>query len=245
MNHKLKYIKERKAKKFVVSRRTLLFSIAITTSTIVLVIIWVLGSIYIEDKPNFVPKETRGAIREGIKENIAIPLAETIPSVGVPFVESAFTASDITIGSANQASVVNSEDSTADWPTYRNTELGFEIKYPKDFVYTTGGEVGNKYVNFRNKNLPISIPPDFSVEIKEDTAKDETEWLNLRSAQMGVSAPETSIIKTSEGSWLKALEVGDPDHYLYVTKRNNKIYIMLASLEFTEFEDALKSFKMY
>lgn len=140
-----------------------------------LIIFGFLGLIYFKDQPNFIPKETRGQVREGIKEEIVKPLETVLPPLGEAIKKAEYK--DTSVGTSNVSSSSTSSDSTQsstgttststptdNWKTYKNGKYGYEIKYPEDYVVDdnnvtvsiskgTNQEVGVwVYANDSNKN---------------------------------------------------------------------------------------------
>lgn len=121
--------------------------ILVVTAIILFSLVWL---IYSKDQPKIVPPETRGKIREGIKEEIVKPVKSVFPGVGESLSYAEYKPSTTTNKITSDDSVSNSE--TSDWQTYRNTEIGFSLKYPETYT-------------LENINNVISITPKEDSEI--------------------------------------------------------------------------------
>lgn len=134
-------IDKEKIKEFFQNKRNLKIMIGATSALIVLLIIWFFWAIYTQDKPEFIPKETRGDIREGIKEGIAKPIEKVIPSIGKQIVDAAYQPKE-----ADQSGTqTNSTNDTSTWQTYKNETYGYEVKYPEDYLVKENNTIANIY----------------------------------------------------------------------------------------------------
>jgi len=96
-------------------------------------------------------------------------------------------------------------DETADWETYRNEELGFEIKYPKESFFKAEVEDYNEEENFTDKRYitsifyPENIESDTYVQITIDFSESRDNnyaferALNLVKNTEGATIEDTTI----------------------------------------------------
>lgn len=208
------------------SKKMVAAMIVFVSIVIILGVIWLLRDIYTEDKPNFLPKETRGEIREGIKENIAQPIAHVLPAVGDSMINAAYQetipASDITVA-----------DPTVGWKTYKNDELGFEIKYPtNNIVVERSGGINifdQKYEKFQSEFSLITIDTySMSGDININ------QWIEKNSGKIiGEQLPEEVEgftdrkqfkIGTHDGLYIDWVSMGRVRDYVFTNK--NKIVVV-------------------
>lgn len=104
-----------KLKELFSNKKFLIFSIITTT---ILIVVTFLALIYVKDKPAFLPEETRGEIREIIKNDVGTPIEKVVPVVGKRIIEAAYVAP-----------VVNA-DLYEGWLVFHDQGLGIKLKYP-------------------------------------------------------------------------------------------------------------------
>jgi len=126
-------------------KKYLIIGVICTSILIVAGIGYFFYLVYHKDQPSFVPGETRGDIREGIKEIIAEPLANVWPSVGDAMVGAAYVA----------PTVQDPTDPTANWQTYKNEELGIEFKYPEGWK----ADIYNQNIFGNQVEMYITVDP--------------------------------------------------------------------------------------
>lgn len=174
--------------------------------------------IYHKDEPKFVPGDTRGEVREGIKENIAEPLADVWPAVGEPLVNAVYTTPAGTV-------------TTDNWQTYTNKDLGITLKYPGGWKASTN-DVYEEIVSSLSFWSETSYAakkegalPDFNFTVY----RKPTGYINIESWLLSRN-PNSSFISNMHNAvynnltWIEANEAGDPDHYVFVVEKNNMLY---------------------
>jgi hypothetical protein len=120
-----------KLSRIIRTKKFLYWSIFIVTVFLFVGFFWL---IYHKDQPKVIPPETRGEIREGIKEEIVKPVQSVWPKGGQVLADAAFGGST---GTAITNSVSSSAVSDASaWKTYRDENLGIEFKYPEVWSLT-------------------------------------------------------------------------------------------------------------
>lgn len=116
-------------KNIILSRKFLLWAIFLVTLLIIFGLIWL---IYHKDQPKIIPPETRGKIREGVKEEVVKPVQSVLPGVGNAISNAVYNASP----HANSSNAPSSN-----LKTYKNEQYGFEFSYPDRYMSETS-EVG-------------------------------------------------------------------------------------------------------
>lgn len=135
--------------------------------------------------------------------------------------------SPITVGKkTNSNANTNSDikDETADWETYTNNKCYYSLKYPKDWMYTVGGE-DNNLISFMPKgydqflkNTVDAVPP-LSVFCADSQTHSLDEFLyHIENKQ------ETTLdnIKAYSGTFL----MGETKLFKLIASHNNDIYII-------------------
>lgn len=233
-----------KIRRFFGNRKVLAILIIVVTF---LIIAGFFSLIYFKDQPKFVPERTRENIREGVKGAIVEPLKSILPSIGQTLSDAEYRAPS-TGTSANGQSSTSSTD-TSTWQTYKNDQYGYEIKYPGDVK--TSENVSSGFLssisfwsedNYQKQQNGVF--PEFDVNvIDSNSIETASEWLNKQNNPPGLISDIKEVSK-NYCKWLKAIEVGDPDHVIYVLKINDKIYKIITSLEEPQYiNEVLENFK--
>lgn len=109
------------------TKKFLYWSIFIVTAFIFVGFFWL---IYHKDQPKIIPPETRGEIREGIKEEIVKPIQSVWTKGGNALADAAFDAgSDEPQFGMKDVSPLGTEN----WKTYYDEDWGILFKYPEDY----------------------------------------------------------------------------------------------------------------
>lgn len=149
-------INKEKIREFFKNKRNLKIMILVTSFIILTLIIWLLYSIYANDKPNFIPKETRGDIREGIKDTIAKPIEYIAPSLGKTILNAAHKEeTEETVSNQDNPNVAS--DEMANWQTYKSDEYGFEVSYPEGYFIRESSN-GISIIDNGNKDFQGEYP---------------------------------------------------------------------------------------
>lgn len=149
--------------------------ILVVTAIILFSLIWL---IYSKDQPKIVPPETRGKIREGVKEEIVKPIKSVFPGVGESLSNAEYKPSTTPGTATNNNPVLNNE--TADWQTYQNEEIGYSLKYPENWAKretnNNNGVVifSSQYLEFQGE-YPQVLVESFA---KKENYSNLSKWLD-------------------------------------------------------------------
>lgn len=218
----------RKVKEFFSRPKVLKWTIVILTSVIVIgaikALIW---TIYTQDKPTFVPDEMREDIQGVIKES-GESIKKVSKPVGSAIVDSAYKKPEV--------HTVPALDPTAGWKTYTNSKIGINIKYPQNLLTEYTEEPFEQYIGtltFINNQTAV-----FDLDIFV-SGEDSLAWVNKLAAETNFLT-EINEVALGNKKFIKAIEAGDPDHFIYVTNLKGKIFkYKVAEENYRELENVL------
>lgn len=113
--------------------------ILVVTAIILVGFVWL---VYSKDQPKIIPPETRGKIREGVKEEVVKPVKSVFPRIGEGLSNAEYKPLTTPGQATNNNPVLNNE--TADWQTYKSPN-SFDINYPPEMSATSEGNTTNIY----------------------------------------------------------------------------------------------------
>jgi len=152
-------------------------------------------------------------------------------------------------------------DATADWQTYQNEELGFEFKYPENWIVQTGQEIfsptffGLDFTIPTNtstdSDYPMVVQPSFAVSIIDNpSGLDLQQWMKAEEKKDSEASKVEityEIVKEQLIDVYKSLEVKEPcygdDCFIFWISKSPYIYEFNGSNLGETFNQILSTFK--
>ncbi len=150
----------------------------------------------------------------------------------------------------------------ADSPTanvaYKNDEFGFSLEYPEYFTTYEVRKFDRADQKFATGFFEISQKkedgtfkgfPKFSVVVAENSDKLQLEdWVSKHIATSLTYGKSEQ--KIGENNWLRFMESGEVDHWVYLIKNKNNVLLIYIPnipnpMEFSIYEKLFSSFKIY
>jgi hypothetical protein len=139
----------KKFKDFFGNRRNVIILIVVVSLLILGLVKLLFLMIYTQDKPDFIPEETKGEIRKGIEDTVGQGVKNLSPDLGQAIIDASYD-------SKNSSSTSFGTDKS-DWVVYRDSEIDISFTYPPTSTVTKRGEVLN-IVNAGDENVQGEVP---------------------------------------------------------------------------------------
>jgi hypothetical protein len=172
-----------KFKDFFSDRRNVIILISVVSFLILVLVVTFFWMIYTEDKPNFIPEETKGEIRKGIEDNIGQNVKKVAPDLGQAIIDASFDnqktpqSTDTKQSDAPQLYPVPT-DGTEGWKEFVDRETGLTFLYPPEYLVRRGGKLWN-VVSVKD-SVVVGEVPNISIQQTKliDTTISVEQWVD-------------------------------------------------------------------
>jgi hypothetical protein len=225
----------------------------IVTSIIVVVSGVALTYLY---SPSFVPQIIKSANKKVVDKIIGKELAERIDETrdenGATSIRALFNSNkEENLARHCEKKEEKEKEQGKCYKTYKNEEFGFSVKYPENLESIENKSLSSDHLNsisfWKKEKDPNDLFPEFQIDVfnKISTSDTSLNWTNRKNDPPGFIS-DISEIKKGNYSWVKAIEAGDPDHIIYVTSANSKIYQITTPInEIENINEIIQSFQTF